>query len=97
MALKKKITEKNGIVTDYHRIAMLSVEVNQQCTILVHSYLTEDARIGEKQYRDGVVSELPPHYVKGEYYNTDYDEDMNVKKAYEYIKSLPQFEGAEDA
>ena len=33
MALKKTVSAKNGIVTEYHRIAMISVEVNQQNTI----------------------------------------------------------------
>ena len=96
MALKKEVTAENGIVTNYHRIALLSIEVNQQCTILVHSYLTEEARLGEKKYHDGLVPVLPPHYVKAEYYNTEYDADMNIHKAYEYIKSLPKFSEAED-
>ena len=50
MALKKKVTAKNGIVTEYHRIAMISVEVNQQNTILLYSYLSEDGRQIEKDY-----------------------------------------------
>ena len=50
MALKKTVTAKNGIVTEYHRIAMISVEVNQQNTILLYSYLSEDGRQIEKDY-----------------------------------------------
>ena len=77
MALKKKVTAKNGIVTEYHRIAMISVEVNQQNTILLYSYLSEDGRQIEKDY-------------------ADYDGTMTIVKAYEYLKTLPEFEGAED-
>ena len=50
MALKKMITAQNGIVTEYHRIALLSMEINQQNTILVHSYLSGDGRQVEKDY-----------------------------------------------
>ena len=56
MALKKKVTAKNGIVTEYHRIAMISVEVNQQNTILLYSYLSEDGRQIEKDYAEGLYS-----------------------------------------
>ena len=48
MAIKIKVTADNGIVTEYHRIAMVKIDVNQQTTILVHSYLSEDARQIEK-------------------------------------------------
>ena len=48
MAIKKKVTADNGIVTEYHRIAMLKVDANQQNTILVHSYLSEAGRQIEK-------------------------------------------------
>ena len=44
MALMKKITKPNGLVLEYHRIAMVKIDTNQQCTILVESYLNEDCR-----------------------------------------------------
>ena len=58
MALKKKVTAKNGIVTEYHRIAMISVEVNQQNTILLYSYLSEDSRQIEKDYAEGKYKDI---------------------------------------
>ena len=50
MAIKKKVISSNGIVTEYHRIALIQMEINQQNTILVHSYLSEDGRQIEKDY-----------------------------------------------
>lgn len=101
MALKKKITAKNGIVTEYHRIAMISVEVNQQNTILLYSYLSEDGRQVEKDYAAGKYKDVdsglvPFPYYEAQYLHPDYDGTMTIEKAYEYLKSLPEFERAED-
>lgn len=101
MALKKMITAQNGIVTEYHRIALLSMEINQQNTILVHSYLSGDGRQVEKDYASGKYKDIdaglvPFPYYDYEYYHPTYDGDMTVAKAYEWLKTLPEFEGAED-
>lgn len=101
MAIKKQVAADNGIVTEYHRIALVSIEVNQQTTILVHSYLSEAGRQIEKDYAAGLYNNLEAGmmkfpYVEAQYLHTDYDETMNVKTAYDYLKTLPQFEGAED-
>lgn len=101
MALKKKVTAQNGIVTEYHRIAMISVEVNQQNTILLYSYLSEDGRQVEKDYAAGKYKDVdsglvPFPYYDAQYIHPDYDGTMIIEKAYEYLKSIPEFEGAED-
>ena len=101
MAIKKQVTADNGIVTEYHRIALMSIDVNNQNTILVHSYLSEDGRQIEKDYAAGLYHDLEEGmmkfpYVDAQYINTDYDPDMNISAAYNYLKTLPQFEGAED-
>lgn len=101
MALKKKVTAQNGIVTEYHRIAMISVEVNQQNTILLYSYLSEDGRQVEKDYAAGKYNDMdsglvPFPYYDAQYLHPDYDGTMTIEKAYEYLKSLPEFEGSED-
>ena len=101
MALKKTVTTKNGIVTEYHRVAMVSMEVNQQNTILLYSYLSEDGRNIEKDYAKGKYKDMDERlvsfpYVDAQYLHPDYDGTMTVEKAYEYLKTLPEFEGAED-
>ena len=96
MALKKKIQKPNGLILEYHRIAMLKVETNQQCTILVESYLNEDGRDYEKSYARGEIKNPTFPYTDGEYLSFDYDENMNIKNAYEWLKQQPDFKGAED-
>ena len=90
MALYKEIRQDDGVTTKYHRILQLIHTVNRQNSIAVVSYVDDVARTEEQQS----VLMLP--YKKGITYETDYDESMTVEKAYEYLKTLPQFEGAED-
>ena len=101
MAIKKQVTASNGIVTEYHRIAMVKIDTNQQNTILIHSYLSENGRQVEKDYAAGLYRDVEEGmmnwpYVDAQYLNCEYDENMTVPNAYAYLKTLPQFEGAED-
>lgn len=101
MAIKKTVTAPNGIVTEYHRIAMVKIDTNQQNTLLVHSYLTEAGRQLEKDYAAGMYNDVDEGmmnwpYVDARYIDCDYDEEMTVRKAYEYLKTLPEFNGAID-
>lgn len=98
MALKKKITALNGVVTEYHRIAMLKVETNQQNTILVHSYLSEDGRQIEKDYAEGKIDSALVHfpYVDAKYLNCEYDGEMTISKAYEWLRNQSDYLGAEN-
>lgn len=97
MALAKKIKSQNSVELGYHRIAMISTEANQQVTILVRSYIDESGREYEKAYEHGEIQGEPSfQYNEGNYLSFDYDENMNVKNAYEWLKQRPEFEGAED-
>lgn len=88
MALKKEIRQDNGVVTNYHRILFIQSIINSHTSISVLSYIDEDGRKQEN-------TEKPPYKIAITYC-TDYIENMTVKKAYEYLKTLPEFEGAED-
>lgn len=101
MALKKQITASNGIVTEYHRIAMVKIDTNQQNTILIHSYLSEMGRQIEKDYSNGLYRDMDEAminwpYVDAKYLHVDYDGNMTITSAYNYLKTLPEFEGSED-
>lgn len=101
MAIKKTVTKPNGIVTEYHRIAMVKIDINEQNTLLVYSYLSEAGRQIEKDYAAGLYADLEEGmmnwpYVDARYLNCDYDGEMTIVKAYEYLKTLPEFEGAID-
>lgn len=90
MALYKEIRQDDGVVTKYHRILFLQTTVNRQNSIAVISYVDGIARSDEQ---NNVIAQP---YKQSITYETDYDETMNIVKAYEYLKTLPQFEGAED-
>ena len=97
MALKKKIKMPNGIELEYHRIALLTVDVNNQVTILRHSYLTEDARQYEKDYAAGLIKDDPVFpFIDHEYMHIDYIDGIDIRGAYEWLKSQPDFLDSED-
>lgn len=98
MALYKEVITQNGVPVSYHRIALLTIEVNGQNTILVHSYVGEDGRQMEKDHAAGVkeMTDDTRPYVYAEYRNCDYDESMNIPLAYEWLKRQPDFEDASD-
>ena len=101
MAIFKPVTAPNGIVTEYHRIAMVKIDTNQQNTILVHSYLSETGRQIEKDYAAGLYNSVEEGlmnwpYVDARYLDYEYDGEMTISKAYEYLKTLPEFVGSVD-
>lgn len=91
MALYKKIKQRDGVETNYHRIAFIQITPNKQNSIVVLSYTDQQAREGEKE-----SVELNP-YKTSKTYETDYSDGMTVKDAYNHIKALPDFDGAGDA
>lgn len=90
MALYKEIRQDDGVTTSYHRILFLQTTVNRQNSIAVFSYVDDAARTSEKE------SIIMQPYVKSVTYEITYDETMTIEKAYEYLKTLPEFEGATD-
>lgn len=90
MALYKEIRQDDGVVTKYHRILFLTQTVNRQNSIAVLSYVDGESRNEEKN------AVLTRPYQKSVTYETAYDPTMSIETAYEYLKTLPQFEGATD-
>lgn len=88
MALFKKINQPDGVETSYHRILFVQSMVNSHTSIAVLSYIDQVGSI-----TDGAESHS---YKVSATYETDYDENMTVKKAYDYLKTIPEFEGATD-
>lgn len=90
MALYKQIIQEDGVPTSYHRILFLMKTINRHNSIAVLSYVDNNARNNEKD------SVLAQPYCKNITYELPYDENMTVEDAYLYLKTLPQFENAED-
>lgn len=91
MALKKEIRQDDGVVTNYHRILYIDITTNSHNSIAVISYIDSAARAVEQEN----VEQRP--YTNAITYETDYNENMTIETAYDYLKTLPEFEGAEDA
>ena len=104
MALKKRITIANGLPLEYHRVALVSIEPNQQITVLYHSYLDESARQYEKDWAAGKIKGEPQFpYVAHEYIHMDYNENIGdmtgdaMQCAYGLLKKhRPQFADAKN-
>lgn len=90
MALKKKVVQDDGVTTEYHRILYVQSTVNSHCSVAVISLVSEEIR--NKQ----LVGEIQQPYQKIVTYETTEYDDLTIEKAYEYLKTLPEFEGAED-
>ena len=88
MALLKEIVQKDGVVTNYHRILYIQSTVNSHNSIAVMSYINKDGREREngevEPYKTAIVYEKP------------YTENMTTEEAYAYLKTLPEFTGATD-
>ena len=90
MALYKVVRQDDGVTTNYHRILFMTQTINRQTSIAVLSYVDDQARNDEKN------STLTQPYQRSITYETAYDPEMTIASAYEYLKTLPQFEGATD-
>lgn len=90
MALKKKVIQDDGVTTEYHRILYVQSTVNSHCSVVVISLVSEEIR--DKQ----LAGEIQQPYQKIVTYETTEYDDLTIEKAYEYLKTLPEFEGAED-
>lgn len=89
MALKKEIRQDDGVITNYHRILYITQTLNRQNSIAVLSYVDSESRANDND------SEFRP-YQKAKTYEFDFVPDLTAEAAYNLIKSLPEFEGAED-
>lgn len=103
MAIQINIKKDNGIVLCYHHIAMITVEVNQRVTLLVRSYLDQEARQYDKDYAAGKIEGEPTFpYTDAEYISIEWKDIGNLltgdltKNMYEWLKTQPPYIGAID-
>ena len=100
MGLKKHITMPNGIQLDYHRVSGVTIITNVQNIIEVASYTSQAKRHEEqdalKEARETGQYPETNVFIEAQMFNAPYDQDMTVISAYEWLKTLPEFEDAED-
>lgn len=94
MALKKKIELDNGVIVNYHRIVSINKITNIQNIIEVASYTNKEKRNEEKEAIENALEMNV--FINTQYINIEYNENSVIEEAYEYLKTLKQFEGAED-
>lgn len=97
MALSKATKTESGISYNYHRIISLELYTNVQCVINTRSYLSKADRIEEQKLIDNPQEDK--WFMKattGSSYVVDYDENMSIPKAYEYLKTLDEFKNSKD-
>ena len=112
MGLIKEKIAQNSVTLLYHRIVSVNNVTNISSDIEVASYINLQQREKEKTYQLTQLKNLREEelteeeqeiltnginvYIDTLYYHMPYDKNLNVDNAYEYIKGLEEFEGAED-
>lgn len=94
MGLLKAIELPNGITVNYHRVVSVNNITNQTSIIEVASYTSKAKREEEKEKIE--KGEPMDIYIYSMYIQKEYDKELNVDTAYVYLKTLPEFAGAED-
>ena len=94
MALIKEIELKNGVKVNYHRIVSVNNITNHVSIIEVASYTSKEKREQEKEaFEKGKFIDA---FKETKFIEKEYEEDLNVVSAYEYLKTLPGFSGCTD-
>ena len=94
MALYKEIALDNGVTVNYHRVTSVNTITNRSSIIEITSYTSEEKREEEKEK---IANREPMNiFTSTEYLSTDYNKDLNVDSAYEYLKELDKFKDSED-
>lgn len=94
MAIKKEIELDNGIVINYHRIVSINKITNLQNIIEIASYTNISKREEEKEaIEDGQPMNV---FINTNYISTEYDKNLTIEDAYNYLKTSDKFKGAED-
>ena len=94
MALIKEIELENGVKVNYHRIVSVNNITNHVSIIEVASYTSKEKREQEKEaFAKGKFIDA---FKETKFIEKEYEEDLNVVSAYEYLKTLPEFSGCTD-
>lgn len=94
MALSKSIELDNGVVVKYHRITSLNIITNIHNVVEISSYTNESKRRSELEaIQTGGESNV---FLYTTFMDVPYNQEATVESTYEYLKTLPIFEGAED-
>lgn len=89
MALLKALITESGVMTKYHNVTLIKDVTKGVLTAYVNSYVAKETReAGKPPVVDAKPYVVPQDEWKGK-------EGIETA-AYAYLKTLPEFEGAED-
>ena len=101
MGFIKPIEKPSGMVFSYHRISTIHISTNEQNVISIADYVTpakrkaEVDKLARMRAGDPAAFDEPPIFIDSTMVTIPYDPTMTVESAYEYLLTLPEFEGAE--
>ena len=95
MALIKPIKQSNGIILSYHRISDIRNVVNNKTYLDVISYVDNEEREKEKHQPKYSPRKYDIYTVQSQEM-IDYNDTLTIEQAYEYLKTLPKYEGSID-
>lgn len=92
MGLKKEIILDDGVIVNYHRIVSIN-NITNVCNIIeIASYTSKEKRQEEK---DAIENATEMNvFIDTKYINKEYTENLTIKEAYEYLKTLDEFKDA---
>lgn len=94
MALSKNIELNNGITVNYHRVVSVNNITNKTSIIEIASYTSKEKRDEEKS---ALENNQPMNiFINTEYMNINYNKNLNVDNAYNYLKTLEKFSNSTD-
>ena len=94
MALSKEIELPSGVAVRYHRVVSLNCITNVANLVEVASYTSAAKRAEE---RAALESGAPMDvFIETSVFEAPYDQTATIGSAYAYLKTLPEFEGAQD-
>lgn len=94
MAIEKDMAARDGVPLSYHRIESLYSHTNSETRIEVARYISAEERAKEKEAVR--LGNAVPVYVQTDFIAIPYDPAMSVISAYEYLKTLKEFQGSTD-
>ena len=92
MGLKKEIILDDGVIVNYHSIVSIN-NITNVCNIIeIASYTSKEKRQEEK---DAIENATEMNvFINTEYINKEYTENLTIKEAYEYLKTLEKYKNA---
>jgi hypothetical protein len=96
MALYKHIVLSSGVEVVYHRVVSLNQITNVETVIEIAGYTSREKRQEEQHGFETGYQEPIDVFIDTRYISAPYSSVTTVDEAYEYLKTLPQYTGAED-